>query len=93
VSHTWLRVDGEVRAIAPDDAGGWYVGGTFSAVNGLARNRIAHLLPNGDVDPAWNPGANEAVFALAVSGGTVYAGGEFTMMRGLLRGYFAAFEP
>ncbi len=64
----------EVDVVVPDGSGGWYIGGSFSHVGGLARNNIAHILPDYTVDPAWDPNADDGVFALAVSGGTVYAG-------------------
>jgi hypothetical protein len=47
-------------------------------VGGVARSNIAHILSNDTVDLSWDPEANGAVFALAVSGSTVYTGGQFT---------------
>jgi hypothetical protein len=35
-------VDGEVRAVAPDGAGGWYIGGSFQTVGGLLKQDCAH---------------------------------------------------
>ena len=81
---------GEVRAAAGDGSGGFYIGGAFNcigAINGdgdctdageYARSRLAHILADGSVDPAWAPGVNNAVNAIAVSGSTVYVGGGFT---------------
>ena len=71
-------VTGEVLASAPDGAGGAFIGGTFTHVGGVARRNIAHILPDGTVDPAFNPDANNTVLALAVSGNDVYAGGLFS---------------
>ncbi|HMN28182.1 MAG TPA: delta-60 repeat domain-containing protein, partial [Caldilineaceae bacterium] len=48
-------VDGNVSAAVADGHGGWYIGGSFSHVGGLARNRLAHLRADGSVDPQWNP--------------------------------------
>ena len=42
-------------AVAPDGAGGYYVGGRFSAVGGVPRKNIAHVLADGSVDPAFAP--------------------------------------
>jgi hypothetical protein len=98
---TWLRVNGDVRASAPDDAGGWYVGGAFTSVNGLTRNRLAHLLPNGEVDLAWDPNADGYVYVLLAEGvpyaltagnGRVYAGGYFTSIGGQPRNKIAAID-
>ena len=73
------QVAGSVHAVAPDGSGGWYLGGSFTAVLGQPRNNLAHLDAAGNLT-AWDPNANSVVDALAVSGGTVYAGGYFTFM-------------
>ncbi len=69
----------------PDGLGGWYIGGQFRRVGGLARDRLAHILPSGHVDPAWNPGANGTVLGLAYDNGLVYAVGDFTVAGGASR--------
>ena len=86
------KVNGTILAVAADGAGGWYIGGTFTQAGSLARNNIAHILSDGNVDPVWNPNASDAVWALAVSGGTVYAGGWFTSIGGQPRNYIAALD-
>jgi trimeric autotransporter adhesin len=73
---------GEVRAAAPDGAGGFYVGGVFSTVGGQIRRKLAHIFADGSLDPAFTVGVTDqtsAVNALAVSGdgGTLYVGGAF----------------
>jgi len=92
----FLRVNGEVWACAPDGVGGWYIGGKFTRVGGIARNRIARILPNGLVDRHWDPdadgGAQTGVLALAVSGSTVYVGGEFGSIGGQPRNKIAALD-
>ena len=85
-------VNGQVYAEVSDDAGGFYIGGDFTQVGGLARNDIAHILADGSVDPAFDPSANGAVDALAVSGSLLYAGGNFTMMDGESRDGLAALD-
>jgi hypothetical protein len=80
------NADLEVHAIAasPDFGLGEtvYVGGSFNAINGQLRRRIAQI--DAQAQPtAWNPwggdsaGAHEAVHALQYSSGTIYAGGLF----------------
>jgi hypothetical protein len=79
---------GQVRAVAGDGSGGWYIGGDFTHVGGLARNWLAHVLANGSVDATFNPnpsGAYGAVYALMYFGGTLYVGGDFTSIGGQTR--------
>ncbi|NDJ11182.1 MAG: hypothetical protein EBY17_08310, partial [Acidobacteriia bacterium] len=71
-------VNGTVRAVIPDGSGGWYIGGGFSQVDQITRNNLAHILSTGTVDPNWDPNPNGYIYALAISGSTVYAGGAFT---------------
>ncbi len=90
--------DGEtvVRAIALLPDGRMVIGGTFRTVDGLPRRGIARLLPGGQVDPGFDPGAAAedsfgVVQTLAVlPDGGVIAGGLFTKFdgwscRGLVR--------
>src|SRR5437870_1840279 len=48
---------GGINAVAPDGAGGWYVGGSFLVAGGITRNRIAHIRADKTLDPAFNPNA------------------------------------
>jgi len=73
LSPTFPKVAGHVFAVASDGAGGWYIGGAFTAVGGLPRSGIAHVTSD-LVLSDWNPGTNDFVTALAVSGSTVYVG-------------------
>jgi hypothetical protein len=75
-------VDGPVNAIAADGSGGWFIGGSFATVGGTPRTNLAHILSNGAVDASWNPGADHAVNAIAVSGSFVYIGGDFRVLGG-----------
>ena len=84
------KVNGLVYCCAPDGTGGWYIGGTFTKVGALARNRLAHIKADGTVDAAWDPKANNTVKALTVSGSTVYVGGSFTTLGVSTRNRLAA---
>ena len=85
-----LLTNGTVRAIAHQSDGGIVFGGYFSSVNGIPRRNIARLLPDGTLDPVWNPSANGAVHALAMgSNGAVYAGGSFNSIGGQPRSHIA----
>jgi hypothetical protein len=78
---TWdPNADAPVRALAIiDDT--LYAGGDFTAIgvigiNGQARNHLAAIGTNG-VLADWLANTDGLVFALAVSGNTLYAGGRF----------------
>jgi hypothetical protein len=43
------RLDGDVTAAIPDGAGGWFIGGTFTHVAGIARPGLARILADGSV--------------------------------------------
>src|SRR5262245_40040275 len=75
---------GNIFAVAPDGAGGWYVGGGFLEIGGVARNNLAHLAPDLSVTD-WNPSCNGTVYSIVVSGSTVYVGGGFTNIGGQSR--------
>lgn len=91
VLEGWPRIDGTVFALASDGAGGWYVGGKFSTVGGLARANLAHVLADRSVSP-WNPGASDTVAALLLDGATLYAGGRFAAAGGASRSNLAALD-
>ncbi|HYG33616.1 MAG TPA: hypothetical protein VEC99_02450, partial [Clostridia bacterium] len=91
VEATFPKVSGSVSTIISDGAGGWYVGGSFTAVGGLPRNNLAHIRSDRSVDPQWHPSANGGfVKCLVLSGNTLYAGGSFTNVDGQARNRLAA---
>src|SRR5207249_9645327 len=55
------------------------------------RRHLAHVRADLSV-AAWNPNLDNAVFALAVSGGTLYAGGDFSSIGGQARRFIAALD-
>ena len=89
---TFPRVNGSISSVISDGAGGWYIGGNFTSVGGIARNRIAHILSDYTVDENFNPNANTTVNALALNGSTVYAGGNFATIGGQTRNCIAALD-
>jgi len=77
-----------IRALALDSAGNIYVGGEFSAFNGIPRVGLVKLSPTGAVDPAFNPGGGgvQPIFIWAMtppdSSGNIIIGGSFTTYNG-----------
>src|SRR5215472_13376659 len=76
-----------------DDGSTVYVGGTWFDVIGAAPRRyVAALDASTGIVTPWNPNANGPVQSLAVSGNTVYAGGDFTAIGGETRSCLAVFS-
>ncbi len=97
------RVNGVVHVVIPDEAGGWFVGGDFTAVEGEPHHNVAHLRADGTVDP-WDPDVGDVeyvitsgtvnpihtVSALALDGDVLYIGGRFEVVGGQPRHALAA---
>lgn len=87
---------GDVYAIAADTVNNLlYIGGLFTTVGGVSRNRIARI-PLGDSNPtgvvdSWDPNSDGQVRTIDVdtTAGLVYAGGAFTNIGGLARNRIA----
>jgi uncharacterized delta-60 repeat protein len=78
-ANTW------VYSIALQPDGKMLIGGWFTTVNGISRNRIARLNSDGSLDTSFNPGtgANNPVYSVALQlDGKVLIGGEFTVVNG-----------
>ena len=80
---TFPKVNGHVYASVPDGSGGWYIGGDFVQVGAY----IAHILPDGTVDSAWQPSVSvdtgyytPLVYTLALSGSRLYVGGRWILV-------------
>jgi trimeric autotransporter adhesin len=88
---------GEVDAVLPDGAGGWYVGGSFQYVGGTPRANLAHIGADGSLDPGFVPNPNGAVHALKLdtlgSTRSLYVGGHFTRIGGQGHSALAALDP
>ncbi|QHT66432.1 T9SS type A sorting domain-containing protein [Rhodocytophaga rosea] len=69
-----------------------YVGGSFSSIDGQARNALAAIDATTGVVTAWNPNPDGGVNTLAVVGNKVYAGGVFSSIGGQARNGLAAID-
>ncbi len=84
--------DDTVQAIAVQPDNRILLAGQFLRANGVTRNHLTRLLPDGTVDPAINfgAGANGFVDALAIqSDGMIVIGGGFTQYDGVSRQHLA----
>ena len=70
------------------------IAGSFTRVGGKPRANVAAILPDGTVDPTFNPGTDGTVYAVAASadGSRIFLGGMFTMAGGAARANLAAVD-
>jgi len=85
--------NGEIRAVAADGKGGWFIGGIFTSVGGMLRTNLAHIREDKTVDPGWTPNPDAPVFALLLHNGVLYVGGQFLSVAGVSRLGIAALDP
>ncbi len=80
------NANGAVFSTAVQPDGKIVIGGDFTIVGGVARNRIARLNADGTLAPAFNPNANGRVSSAAVQAdGKIVIGGQFTTVGGVTR--------
>ena len=87
--NSGLGPNGTVLAIAAMFDGRIVIAGSFTEVSGIPRAHVARLLPNGEVDLTFDPGAgpSTAPTHLALQqNGDVLVGGSFTTFNGEPRG-------
>jgi hypothetical protein len=88
LATTWQAdTNGPIRALAVSGEK-LFVGGPYTAIDGVTRSRLASVsATSGDVDPAFVPDINEGVRAIVVApdGASVFIGGRFTRVDGLIR--------
>jgi len=88
--------DGIVYALALQADGKLLVGGNFTEINGISRNRIARLNEDGSVDMTFNPGtgANNSVRAIVIQpDGKIIIAGDISIYNGTPRGKIARLNP
>jgi uncharacterized delta-60 repeat protein len=84
--------NGHVETMAMQTDGKVLITGGFTSYNGVGRNRIARLNPDGSLDPGFEPGVgtNNSVLAIVVQGdGKILIGGFFTTYNGVGRNRIA----
>ncbi len=81
-----------ISAIALQSDGKIIIGGEFTVYNGVKRNYLARLNPDGSLDTLFNngDGPNGLVNSILMqSDGKIIIGGEFTLYDGVARDYIA----
>lgn len=81
-----------VRNLAIDaGSGSIYIGGSFTAVNGVSRVNLAKInLTTGALVTAWTSNTNGYIYKIKLSGTTLFAAGSFTTVNGISRNSLAA---
>lgn len=79
-----LSPNNAVNALSLMPDGGVLIGGNFTSIGGLTRNRVARLLPNLTVDATWSVGTgpNTSVTTIERSANGYYLGGSFLSFNG-----------
>ena len=64
-----------------------FVGGTFRAIGGQSRSRLAKISTSGsgEADPLWNPNPDGLPFGTVWDGTSLYAGGQWVNIGGVFR--------
>lgn len=84
---------GGVGALALQADGSIIMGGDFTEVGGIGRNRLARVTSNGTLDASFNPDANDTVWVCALQpDGTMLVAGEFTELGGQTRNRIARLD-
>ena len=87
------NLNGTVRVITTSPDGSiLYVGGDFTSVGGVTRNRIAAFTTATGALRSWAPSANSRVSGIAATSSTVYAAGSFSNIAGQARQRVAALD-
>ncbi|HYK47121.1 MAG TPA: hypothetical protein VEV83_18220, partial [Parafilimonas sp.] len=84
------RFDGQIFSLIPDGSGGWYAGGYFAHVGGVAKSNLAHINSNNTVDAGFTANTNSTVKTIVKVGTRLYFGGDFTTVNGSPRQYAGA---
>ncbi|MGW8122344.1 MBG domain-containing protein [Roseivirga echinicomitans] len=82
---------GMINSAIADGQGGFFVGGYFTHIGGVERNKLAHIAADGSITD-WNPSADGEVYELALFGDRVYVLGEFTHIGSTARNFIAAID-
>jgi hypothetical protein len=84
------KVNGTVSAAVADGVGGWFIGGSFTAVGGIAATNLAHIRGDNSVDGGWKARTDGAVNCIVVVSNQVFLGGDFSSVNGQSRHCLAA---
>lgn len=73
----FAAIEGIVSSVIPDGSGGFFVAGALGNGAPTATRPVAHVLPNGRLDPAFRATVRGSASALVLAGGRLYLAGVF----------------
>jgi hypothetical protein len=86
------RISGNIATVISDGQGGWYIGGSLTAIDNEPIGNLIHIKADKTLDTNFNPDPNTYVRTLVLEGTTLYIGGNFAEIMGQTRNYLAAID-
>jgi hypothetical protein len=86
------RISGNIATVVSDGQGGWYIGGSLTAIENEPIGNLIHIKADKTLDTNFNPEPNTYVRTLVLEGTTLYIGGNFAEISGQSRNYLAAMD-
>jgi hypothetical protein len=90
LNEAFPKINGCVLASVPDGNGGWFIGGSFDLIDNVAVKHLAHIKSDNTLDANFKPTVSGLVYAMAISGSTLYIGGTFQSINSTTRNFLAA---
>jgi hypothetical protein len=87
-----MNLNAQATKIAQSGSNIMITNGAFSGRDPVVRNRLAAINVSTGQVTSWNPNLDNSVFALAIAGGKLYVGGQFTQVGTTPRQRLAAFN-
>lgn len=86
------KISGTIATVVSDGQGGWYIGGSLTAIDNEPIGNLIHIKADKTLDTSFNPVPNAYVRTLLLEGSTLYIGGNFAEVLGQTRNYLAAID-
>lgn len=93
--HNFSKINGRVNVIIPDGKGGFFLGGEFTKIGNVIRNRLAHFDSLGHLTsfaPNVNMGAYPFVYDIKLHNNLLYISGSFLGVNNTSRTYVACLD-
>lgn len=91
-SFVKLNHNSSIFSVVAIPGGGWYIGGNFTAVDGVVRTSLARINADGTLH-SFNPVLNGSVHSMVLDqSNNLYIAGLFTNVNGSTRSYFAQLD-